>query len=73
MFQLTSFKVLGVDVGIGVEEASRVSTGLPVGDWIPGVISAGARLAVHEAVNILITKVIKLHAFMGATISQIAA
>ena len=56
MFHLTSFKALGVDVGIGVEETSRVGTGLAVSDWIPGVISDGPRLAVHETVNILITK-----------------
>ncbi len=73
MFHLTSFKVLGVAVGIGVEEVSLIGAGLRVGDWIPGVISAGPRLAVHETINMLITKAIKLYAFMGATISQVAA
>ncbi len=64
--------MLGVDVGIDVEKAFCVIAGLPVGGWIPGVISDGLRLAVQEAVNILITKAMKLHAFMGATVSQIA-
>jgi len=73
MFQRASFKVLGVDVGIDVEVASHVGIGLPVGGWIPGVISTGPWLAVHEAVKILITNAIKLHTFMGATISQVAA
>jgi hypothetical protein len=56
--------VLGVDAGIDVEGASHVETGLTVGDWIPGVISAGPRFAVQEAVKIVNTKAIKLHVFM---------
>jgi len=73
MFQRASFKVPGVDVGINVEGASHVETGLTVGAWIPGVSSTGPRFAVQEAVKILNTKAIKLHVFMGATISQVAA
>jgi hypothetical protein len=69
MFHLASFKALRVDMGISVEEVSRVGIGLLVGDWIPGVISVGSRLAVHETVKIQIIKVKKLYVFMGATIS----
>jgi hypothetical protein len=64
MFHLISCKALGVDVGIDVDEASRLGKGLTVGVWIPGVSSVGSRFAAQEAVKRLNTKAIKLHVFI---------
>jgi len=42
-----------------------------VGEWSTGGVADGSGLAMHEAINKLIAKVIKPRAFMGESVSQI--